>query len=83
MYPHHSQSIQNVKEYFQRDPEVQALFLCGSIAHSFQGPASDIDIMIFVSEEDNQRRCRMGEIHFFNRDLCTYEGDMSTANISA
>ena len=32
MLPHHSQSIQNVKEYFQRDPEVLALLLSGSIA---------------------------------------------------
>ncbi|HEY3477109.1 MAG TPA: nucleotidyltransferase domain-containing protein [Anaerolineales bacterium] len=74
MYPHHSQSIQNVKSHFQRDPEVQALLLSGSIAHGFQSSASDIDIMIFVSEEDHQKRLRTEKIHFFNRDLCTYEG---------
>ena len=74
MYPHHSQSIQNVREYFQRDPEIQALLLSGSIAHGFQGPTSDVDIMIFVSEEDYQKRFQTGQIHFFNRDLCTYEG---------
>ena len=74
MYPHHSQSIRNVKEYFQRDPEVQALLLSGSIAHGFHGPASDIDIMIFVSERDYQARLQMGQIHFFNTDLCTYQG---------
>ena len=74
MLPHHSQSIQNVKEYFQRDPEIQALLLSGSIAHGFQSPGSDVDIMIFVSEEDYQKRFRAGQIHFFNRDLCTYEG---------
>jgi dTDP-4-dehydrorhamnose 3,5-epimerase-like enzyme len=56
MLPHHSQSIQNVKEYFQRDPEVQALLLSGSIAHGFQNPASDVDVMIFVSEENYQKR---------------------------
>ena len=74
MHAHHSQSIQNVKEYFQRDPEVQALLLSGSIAHGFQSPGSDVDIMIFVSEEDYQKRFQTGQIHFFNRDLCTYEG---------
>jgi predicted nucleotidyltransferase len=74
MLPHHSQSIQNVREYFQRDPEIQAVLLSGSIAHGFQGPASDVDIMIFVSEEDYQKRLQAGQIHFFNRDLCTYEG---------
>ena len=74
MYPHHSQSIQNVKEYFQRDPQVLALLLSGSIAHGFQSPTSDVDIMIFVSEEEYQRRFQTGQLHFFNTDLCTYEG---------
>ena len=74
MHPHHSQSIQNVKEFFQQDPEVQALLLSGSIAHGFQSPASDIDIMIFVSEEDYQKRLEFRQVHFFNKDLCTYEG---------
>jgi predicted nucleotidyltransferase len=74
MHPHHSQSIQNVREYFQRDPEVQALLLSGSIAHGFENAASDVDIMIFVSDEDHQKRLQTGQIHFFNRDLCTYEG---------
>ena len=74
MYPHHSQTIQNVTEYFQRDPEVQALLLSGSIAHGFQSPTSDVDIMIFVSDEDHQKRYQSGQLHFFNMDLCTYEG---------
>ena len=74
MYPHHSQTIQNVTEYFQRDPEVQALLLSGSIAHGFQSAASDVDIMIFVSEGSYQQRFRTERIHFFNTDLCTYEG---------
>ena len=30
--------------------------------------------MIFVSEEDYQRRFQTGQLHFFNTDLCTYEG---------
>ena len=74
MHPHHTQSIQNVTEYFQRDPEVLALLLSGSIAHGFQSPTSDVDIMIFVSEEDYQKRFQTGQIHFYNTDLCTYEG---------
>jgi len=36
MHPHHSQTIQNVKEYFERDPQVLALLLSGSIAHGFE-----------------------------------------------
>lgn len=74
MHPHHSQTIQNVKEYFERDPEVQALLLSGSIAHGFETPTSDVDIMIFVSEKDYQKRFQTEQLHFFNMDLSTYEG---------
>jgi predicted nucleotidyltransferase len=74
MHPHHTQSIQNVTEYFQRDPEVLALMLGGSIAHSFETATSDVDILIFVSDEDYQRRFANNQIHFFNRELTTYEG---------
>jgi predicted nucleotidyltransferase len=74
MHSHHSQAIQNVKEYFARDPEVLALLLSGSIAHGCEGPTSDVDIMIFVSEEDDQGHFQTGQLHFFNTDLCTYEG---------
>jgi len=71
---HHSQTIQNVIEHFQRDPEVRALLLSGSIAHGFQTSTSDVDIMIFISEEDYQKRFQRGQLTFFNTDLPTYEG---------
>ena len=74
MYPHHTQSIQNVTEYFQRDPEVLALLLGGSIGHGFETSTSDVDIMILVSEEDHKKRLESNQVHFFNMDLCTYEG---------
>ena len=74
MYPHHAQSIRNVKDFFERDPEVLALLLGGSIAHGFETPASDVDIMIVVSDDDYRSRAGRNQIHFFNRDLCTYEG---------
>lgn len=74
MYPHHTQSIQNVSDYFQRDPEVLALLLSGSIAHGFETPTSDVDIMIIVSDEDHRKRLESNQVHFFNKDLCTYEG---------
>jgi len=74
MYSHHTQSIQNVIDHFQRDPEVLALLLGGSIAHGFETSTSDVDIMIIVSDEDHRKRLEMNQIHFFNRDLCTYEG---------
>src|SRR5215208_5027345 len=74
MYPHHTQTIQNVTDYFQQDPEVLALLLSGSIAHGFESPTSDVDIMIFLSEDNYQKRFQTGQITFFNTDLSTYEG---------
>lgn len=74
MYPHHTQSIQNVTDYFQRDPRVIALLLGGSIAHGFETPTSDVDIMILVSDEEHRARLESHQLHFFNTDLCTYEG---------
>lgn len=74
MYPHHTQSIRNVTDYFQRDPEVLALLLGGSIAHGFETPTSDVDVMIVVSEEDHKQRLEENRVHFFNLDLCTYQG---------
>jgi hypothetical protein len=74
MEPHHSQTIQNVKEYFQRDPQVLALLLSDSLAHGFQTSTSDVDIMIFISREDYQKRFQTGQLTFFNTDLSTYEG---------
>jgi hypothetical protein len=74
MHPHHIQSIQNVTEYFQRDPEVLALLLGGSIAHGFESPSSDVDLMILVSDADHKKRLDENRVHFFSLDLCTYEG---------
>ncbi|MGE5376982.1 MAG: nucleotidyltransferase domain-containing protein [Bacteroidota bacterium] len=74
MHPHHAQSIRNVTEFFQRDPDVLALLLAGSIAHGYETSSSDVDILILVSEADHQKRLEENRVHFFNRDLCTYEG---------
>jgi predicted nucleotidyltransferase len=74
MYPHHTQSIQNVTEYFRHDPEVLALLLGGSIAHGFESSISDVDVMILVSDENYRRRFQKGDIHFYNKELCTYAG---------
>ena len=74
MHPHHIHSIENVTAYFQRDPEVLALLLGGSIAHGFETEASDIDLMIFVSDADHATRFAENRIHFFNTELTTYPG---------
>jgi len=73
MHPHHTKAIQRATEYFQRDPEVQALLLGGSIAHGFETETFDIDIIIFVSDDDYKKRFAENCVHFFNTELAAYQ----------
>src|SRR5690348_16247373 len=73
MYPHHAESIQNVKAFFEQDAEVLALLLGGSISHGFAGLASDVDIMLIVSEPDYQQRLQSGRMQLYTTDLVTYK----------
>jgi hypothetical protein len=72
MYPHHIESIARVRDYFAAIPTTQALLLGGSIAHGYESPTSDVDIMILVSPEEHAQRIEKSDIHFFSRELCTY-----------
>jgi len=74
VYPHHTASIYNVTAFFEREPEVQALLLGGSLAHGCETETSDIDILIVVSDLDHARRSEAGHLHFSSRELCTYDG---------
>ncbi len=69
---HHQQSIDNVTRHFEREPEVLALLLGGSLAHGFATPSTDVDVMIVVADEVYAERLSSGQVHFFNRELCTY-----------
>ena len=72
MYKHHEESIHNVVQYFQDNPEVEALILGGSIAHGFASAVSDVDLMILISDENFAKRLSEGNLQFFNQELCTY-----------
>jgi predicted nucleotidyltransferase len=72
MHPHHEESIRNVVAHFEAQPEVGALLLGGSIAHGFAGPASDVDVMIVVSDAEYERRFRAGRLTFYTQDMVTY-----------
>lgn len=73
MYQHHEESIGKVAEYFKQELEVEALLLGGSIAHGFEIPTSDIDLMILVSDQCYAERLSQGRLHFFSKELCTYD----------
>jgi predicted nucleotidyltransferase len=74
MFPHHQATIQRTIDYFQAQPNVRALLLAGSIAHGFAEEASDVDVLMIVSEEEYQQRVAAGEMTFFNPELSTYPG---------
>lgn len=72
MHPHHETSLQRVIEHFQKEAEIEALLLGGSLAHGFAEPTSDVDVMMIISEQAYDRRRREGRIQFFDQHLCTY-----------
>lgn len=72
VYDHHAASIDRVTAHFQRQPEVEALLLGGSIAHGFAVAASDVDIMILISDARYEERLREGCLGFYSKELCTY-----------
>jgi predicted nucleotidyltransferase len=72
LYAHHAETIQRVVEHFQSDGEVEALLLGGSVAHGFERPESDIDVLIIVSDERHAQRSRLGQLAFYSPELCTY-----------
>ncbi len=70
--PHHTETIRRTTEHFARQAGVRGLLLGGSLAHGFQTPASDVDVLILVSDEEHRARLQAGETCFFSRELCTY-----------
>ncbi|KAK3986187.1 hypothetical protein QBC44DRAFT_297611 [Cladorrhinum sp. PSN332] len=74
MYDHHATSITKITNHFHQDPNVLALLLTGSIAHNFQTPSSDVDVLVVLTEEAYQARLDSGDTTFVRHDLCTYEG---------
>ena len=74
MYLHHEESIETVTAFFKNDPEAEALLLGGSIAHGFEAPNSDIDVMILVPDRNYAERLRAGRIHYYSNEGCHYEG---------
>lgn len=74
MHPHHVASIEKIKAHFEQEPDVLALLLTGSIAHGFETPQSDVDILIVLTEESYQDRLSSGNLTIVTHDLCTYPG---------
>lgn len=74
MEQHHLDSITNITNKLQKDPDNLALLIGGSIAHGFAKPNSDVDIMIVISEESYAKRLADNQLHYYETESCTYEG---------
>lgn len=72
MLPHHAQTVQRTIDHFSAQRGVVGLLLAGSLAHGFETPESDVDVMIVVSDAGHRERLRTGETCFFSRELCAY-----------
>ncbi len=68
------EAIDRATEHFRSDPGVIALVLGGSLAHGFGSPASDVDVLVVVSDGEHAARTAGGRTTFFDRDLCGYQG---------
>jgi predicted nucleotidyltransferase len=70
VYAHHAETIQRVVDHFRGDVELEALLLGGSVAHGFERPDSDVDVMFVISDESHAARNRMGKLVYSSSELC-------------
>jgi len=74
VHEHHERAIAHASALLRRDPEVRALLLGGSIAHGYESPASDVDLLIVVSDEDHAARLCDGRVQWSTAEGCEWPG---------
>jgi predicted nucleotidyltransferase len=74
VYPHHREAIEELTRRFEADPEPTAVYLAGSIAHGFERPDSDIDLVIVVDDEAYAERAREHRLHFYDLEVSDHPG---------
>lgn len=74
MFPHHEVAIANVITRFSADPEVLAILLAGSLAHGYATEASDVDILLVISDQAFAEREARLDTAFSDIELAGYEG---------
>ncbi len=73
MYKHHLDSIDIMKEYYEKKGAV-ALVLGGSVAKGNERPDSDLDGMVILTEESYEELYQKNITTDYVSGLCTYEG---------
>lgn len=74
MYPHHIQSAQKLRQYFEGQEGVIAVVLDGSTVKGNARPDSDIDAIIVVTEEKYAELAAQNRLAEVIPGHCTYEG---------
>lgn len=74
MYPHHIESAQKLREYFEGQEGVIAVVLDGSTVKGNARPDSDIDAIIVVTEEKYAELAAQNRLAEVISGHCTYEG---------
>ncbi|QUI20851.1 nucleotidyltransferase domain-containing protein [Vallitalea pronyensis] len=73
MYKHHEETVKKMLEHLKTNEDILGILLTGSIAHGFETPESDVDIMIITTEADYKQKVERGEVTYWNNDICTYD----------
>jgi hypothetical protein len=74
MLPHHEEAVARVIARFEGEPGVDAALLAGSLAHDFETAASDVDVMLVISDDEFAARTDRLDTAFSDIDLAGYEG---------
>lgn len=74
MFKHHEESLKIMKEHFQKDNDVIALILGGSVAKGEERPDSDLDGMVIITDQAYEKRKSEGNLAECIFDMCTYPG---------
>ncbi len=74
MRPHHRETLDTIAKRYADDQDVLGVLLVGSIAHGFEKPGSDVDIMLVLPEAAFAARERDGTLAFLDLESAKYDG---------
>jgi predicted nucleotidyltransferase len=74
MRDQHRRVVDRLIDTFQTNPDYLALIVGGSIVRGWERADSDVDIMLVATDQAYERFKAAKSFHYFNRDLCDYEG---------
>ncbi|NBI30549.1 nucleotidyltransferase domain-containing protein [Chengkuizengella marina] len=74
MYEHHKKTIEKLIHHFEKDPNVLALLIGGSVAKGYAKENSDVDFILVVTDETFNDRKQNHDLFYWSGEFCDYEG---------